>query len=104
MILYPVKKVTDSRGTKSKTPDLDNPFHLRVNCSTDRQSTAELPGQVDVKVLKVIAPFNTPVDSWGRAYFRGEYWDLPIPPSISNFTKATRHVEFLLRSRNRVIE
>lgn len=100
MILYPSVLKTDSRGNKARSPDFTSPYSVMVNYSTDRQATAELPGQIDVKVVKLIAPYKTPIESWARVKFRGEYWDIATPPVISRFTKATRHVEFTLRSRN----
>ena len=99
MVLYPQIKVTDRRGQAILVPDMDHPVNLMVNVSTDRQSDAELVGQVSNRLLKVICR-SAPVASWARVKFRGEYWDLAIPPVISRFTKATTHVEFVIRSRN----
>ncbi len=99
MILYPEKLITDANGDKRKVPDLNNPKKIRINVSTDRQSSAELNGQIDNKVVKGITR-SMPPGTWALVKFRGETWDLAIPETISNFTKRTRHVEFLLRSRN----
>lgn len=104
MVLYPEIIQTGSRGNARKEPDFAHPFFVNVNCSTDRQTTAQIAGQVDSKLLKVIAPWGTPVGSWARVRFRGEWWDIRVPPVISDFTKATRHIEFQLRSRNEVVK
>lgn len=99
LLLYPEITVESRRGDSIVMPDMENPVTLYVNASTDRQSDAELVGQVSNKVLKVIAR-KAPVGSWARAYFRDEWWDLAAPPTFSNFTRRVRHVEFILRSRN----
>jgi len=92
----------DRFGNHVLVADEVNALHIWVNVSTDRQASAELPGQVDVKVLKVTTRIF-PVDTFDRIEFRGEEWDLAVPPVISQWTKATSHVSMILRSRNRKV-
>jgi len=93
----------DRMGNSIKVADVDSaPMELWVNVSTDRQATAEVPGQVDVKVLKITTR-SFPIDSYDRIVLRGEEWDMAVPPVISQWTRATSHVALILRSRNRLV-
>jgi hypothetical protein len=70
--------------------------------SRDRNASAELPGQVDVKIIRCVAR-DAPVGSWVRVVFAGEEWDLAAPPHFgAGVSKATRNVTFTIRSRNDV--
>lgn len=97
---YPVKYVTDRLGNTMKQPDMENGRTVLVTCSTDRQTTAELPGQVDVSVVKISLRIMD-IESWSLVIFRNEEWDLAPPPVISRMTRATEHMALILRSRNR---
>lgn len=102
MVIFPQISVLDRRGVAIAQPDFSNPTELRVTVSTDRQSDAELDGQVSNKILKVLTR-KAPAKSWARVYFRGEQWDLAAPAAVTpgtRFSKATAHVSFILRSRN----
>lgn len=101
MLIWLEREVTDARGNTYKLADLDSdPIRVMVNVSTDRQSNAELAGQVDVKVLNG-STRSMPEGSYARILFRDEEWDLAIPLTHHRLTKALSHVEFKLRSRNR---
>ena len=106
MLVYPVVYELDRLGNRHRVPDHTQPIQLYVNVSTDRQASAELPGQVDVKVLKVsFRGFPEGVtlqpNSYDRIELRGEEWDVAVPPLFSNNTRATRHWAVILRSRNK---
>lgn len=106
LLVFPQVDVIDARGVFMAQPDMEHPVRLMVTVSTDRQSDAELDGQVNNKIIKVITR-SAPVDSWARIHFRGEAWDLASPPAIvagSRFSKAVRHVSFILRSRNERVD
>jgi hypothetical protein len=100
IVLYPEVMRTDRLGNAQLGPDRENPTLRKINVTTDRQSSAELPGQVDVKVLK-FSTRTLPVASYALAVFRGEEWDVAIPPIESNISRTTKHVGVILRSRNR---
>lgn len=101
LTVYPAKTVTDSRGESLVVPDRDNPISIRVSVSTDRQSDAEIDGQVSVKLLKVMTrSIPTGNQSWSACSFRGEEWDIAAPPAQCGVTKALRHYEFFLRGKN----
>lgn len=101
MYVYMEETVTDSRGNRVKVPS-DTPVRIRVTTSSQRQGDAELPGQVSMKTMRVTAR-KAPVGSWARVVFEGEDWDIMAPPRFTpGASKATQHVEFLIRSRNRL--
>jgi hypothetical protein len=80
-------------------PD-DTPVEIRVTTAEDRQSDAEIAGQVSVKVVRVLTRW-APVGSWARVEYAGETWDLQSPPRfVTGPSRASDHVEFILRSRN----
>lgn len=102
MTIYPDVAVTTRRGDVIRQPDMDNPITFMVNVATDRQSTAELTGNIAVKVLRCIFR-DEPITPFTRVTFRGEEWDVAIPPKKNAFTKAVSHYEMTIRSRNKEV-
>lgn len=99
MLIFPEVEVTNKRGESVIVP-ADVPVKIRVTTSVDRSADAELPGQVSSKVMRVLAR-SAPVGSWAGVEFRGERWDLASPPRFTRgVSRATRHVEFMIRSTN----
>ena len=97
--IYPEVLHVDARGNRVRLPS-DTPVKVRVTTSEDRSSDAELPGQVSSKLVRCIAR-SAPITTWARVDYDGESWDLAAPPRVSKgLTRATSHVEFILRSRN----
>jgi hypothetical protein len=96
--VYPEVKMRDSRNNLVKVP-ADTPIKIRATTSYDRSSIAELPGQIDVSVVKCVAR-DAPVGSWARVVYDNREWDLASPPRFSpGMSKTTRFVSFTLRSR-----
>lgn len=101
MLIYPEVLVINARGDQVRVPSED-PIEVRVTTSAQRQGDAEIPGQVSIKTMRCIAR-DAPVGSWARIEFRGEDWDLASPPRFTEgLSKATKHVEFIIRSRNKL--
>lgn len=99
VLIYPETLATNSRGDTLRVPS-DTPVKVYVTTSVDRSSDAEVPGQVSAKVIKCLAR-SAPVDSWAKVMYQGEQWDVAYPPRHTpGISRATRHVEFGLRSRN----
>lgn len=99
MWIYPQLTVKDKRGNMIDVPS-ETPVKIRVTTSVDQGSDAELAGQVSVKVLRVITR-SAPVESWARIIYANEEWDLAYPPRFTpGVSRATRHIEFGIRSRN----
>lgn len=96
--VYPEVAMRDSRNNLVKIPS-DTPVKLQATTSYDRSSIAELPGQIDVSVIKCVTR-DAPVGSWARVIYDGREWDLAAPPRFSpGMSRATRFVSFTLRSR-----
>lgn len=98
--IYPEVMVTNKRGDRLRTPS-ETAVRVRVTVAEDRQAAAELPGQVDVKVVRLLCREVAGVGSHARVVFRGEEWDLASPPHFSSgASRGMRHMELLIRSRN----
>lgn len=101
-IFYPSVQQVNRMGVTLKVPS-DVGIRRRVTVASDRQATAELPGQVYTKVVRLLVRPVPGLDAEARVEFRGEEWDLAQPVHHSSgASRATRHDEVLLRSRNRV--
>lgn len=101
MLIYPEILTTNARGDEVRVPS-ETPVEIRVTTSSQRQGDAELPGQVSIKAMRCITR-EAPVGSWARIIFRGEEWDLAAPPRFTpGVSRNTQHVEFIIRSRNRL--
>lgn len=101
ILVYPEVEVVNARGERVRVPS-QTPVPVRCSLSKSRNATAELPGQVDVKIYNVVAR-KAPVGAWVKIVHEGEEWDLTAPPSFSDgVSKATRSVSFTIRSRNDV--
>ena len=102
LIVYVEETATDSLGNTIKRPSGDG-IEISVTSSEDRSSDAELPGQVSNKVVRIMAR-QVPIGSWSRVIFNGEEWDLASPPRFTpGATSRLKHVEFTIRSRNRLL-
>lgn len=103
MLIYPEVHVTNARGDSMRIP-AETPVEVWVTTSQQRQGDAEIAGQVSTKSMRCLTR-SAPVGSWARIVFRGEEWDLAVPPRFTKgATRATEHVEFIIRSRNRLGE
>ena len=103
ILVYPEVTVTNNRGDIVRIPS-ETPVEVWVTASAQRQGDAEIPGQVSVKSVRCIAR-DAPVGSWARIVYQGEEWDLATPPRwTQGLSRATKHVEFILRSRNKLDE
>lgn len=97
---YPSEWQVNAMGVRLKAPSQVG-ITRRVTVSGDRQATAELPGQVSTKVVKLLCRPVPGLDGEARVEFRGEEWDLAMPPHHSSgASRATLHDEITLRSRN----
>lgn len=102
ILVYPSVLTEDSDGNPVRVPGRES-YTRRATVAEERQSDAELPGQVSNKVVRIVVRDAPGLDSYAEIWFRGERWDLAAPPHFSNgVSRAVRHVELTLRSRNQM--
>lgn len=101
--IFPEAYAVNRRGERYKVPDTKG-YMVRVTATADKQAIAELPGQVHVKAVRLFFRWPKSYGHLGtisRVRFRGEDWDLSVPPHFSSgASKAMRHVELIIKSRN----
>lgn len=99
MLVYPEVEVTNRRSEVIKQPAKE-PVPIRVTTFLDSAAVAELPGQIDIEILKCISR-DAPLGTWSRVEYRGRDWDIAAPPRVSagGASRATRHIVFSIRSR-----
>lgn len=99
--LYPVVEVVDRRGNTRPQPST-TPIVRRASVSIQRGDISET-ADVAVELLRVVVrDLPASVNSWARVHLRGQDWDFDKPPAQSGWSKATKHWEMTLRSRNGV--
>ena len=100
--ITPSRLVHDSDDNPIRVAGTES-YTRRVTVAEDRQSDAELPGQVSNKIVRLTLRDAPGLDSYAEIWFRGEQWDLANPPHFSNgVSHAIKHVEISLRSRNQM--
>lgn len=105
ILVWPQVEVITPRGDLRKVP-AEEPIAIRCTTSEDRSQIADLPGQIDIHILRVLArriptaPDGTP-STWARVMYEGQEYDMAEPPRKSRgVSRATEHWEFKLRSRS----
>jgi hypothetical protein len=98
--LFPVVAQEDRRGNKVLAPDLANPVETRVWIFPQRGARAELPGQMEINVIRIGTAHNLgEVGLWARVEMLGSVWDVVTPPAYHHGTRHTRHWSMDLRER-----
>ena len=98
--LYPSKTSTDARGNTTLVADLTAPYTLTAAVIPQRSYRAEVPGQRDVDVYRLLVSADIEnVDIWSRASFYGEMWDVISPPRLHRGIRKTRHYTIDVRKR-----
>lgn len=99
--VFPEVSYRDDRGNLQQFPGTEG-VDVRVTVSAMRMSASDVPGQIAISNVSMTAR-KVPGWEWARVLFRGEEWDIITPPHISTgVSRASRHYEFSLRSRNRL--
>ncbi|MFY1620043.1 phage head-tail adapter protein [Micromonospora sp. WMMD736] len=99
-IVYPTKVYTDSRGSRVETADMDNPIPVTAVFVPQRSSRAEVAGQQDIDVTRMIVSADVQgIDSWSRVFWNGSMWDVVVPPAYHHGTRHTRHYTMDIRRR-----
>jgi hypothetical protein len=98
--IYPTKVETDNRGNQTEMPDFDSPIETRAAWIPQRSARAEVVGQVEINVVRVIVTHELPnVDLWSQVDALGTTWDVVTPPAYHHGTRHTRHWSMDLRER-----
>ena len=98
---YATRMVRDQRGNKIRSGHHPvTPDGVRVTVAEDRQSKAELPGQIDFRVLRMHVRDRVLVSSWDFVWFRGRWWEPATPEWDAAGLGNARHQELLLREAN----
>lgn|SRR5699024_1735122 len=103
--VYPETKVYNNRGDLKLIP-ADTPVRIRCTTSQERSQMADVPGQVDIQILRVTAR-RIPTGeggrpaTWSRIVYQGQEYDMGEPPRLNKgATRRTDHWTFTLRSRS----
>lgn len=98
--VWKTKTVVDNRGHSITSVDEDNWSIVPVAQAPQRSARAEVPGQVQINIVRIIVDPNIPgVNLWSRVELNGSLWDVVTPPSYHHGTRHTRHWSIDLRER-----
>lgn len=104
VLVWPNISVVNDRGDV-KPMIAEEPVPIRCSTSEDRSQIADLPGNIDIHILKVTArkiplgPGGVPA-TWARIMYQGQEYDMAEPPRLSKGpSRSIEHWEFKLRSR-----
>lgn len=99
--IWPEHSVTDARGNDSLQPNLQaEPYVMRGAVIPQRSSRAEVPGQVEINVVRIIVD-SLPADVglFARVEMLGAQWDVASPPALHMGNRHTRHSSMDVRKR-----
>lgn len=99
--IWKTRTVTDNRGNKVVMAGADGPHEVRAVFIPQRSARAEVPGQAEINVTRMIVTADLPgVNLWSRVEWRGSEWDVVTPPALhSGVKRHTRHWSIDLRER-----
>ncbi|WP_326554671.1 phage head-tail adapter protein [Micromonospora sp. NBC_01813] len=99
-LVYRTKTIIDARGHQVAIVDTENPTPVTAVFVPQRSSRAEVAGQQDIDVTRMIVSSDTPeVTSWSRVSWDGSMWDVVVPPAYHHGTRHTRHYSIDIRRR-----
>lgn len=100
-LIWKSKIVTDNRGNDIIVPDADGPHEVRAAFIPQRSSRAEVPGQQQINVTRMIVDADLEgVTLWSRVQYKGKDWDIVSPPAYHHGTRRhTRHWSIDIRER-----
>lgn len=98
---YPRKEITDNRGNIQLVPDMDNPVTTSAAEMQDRSSRAEVPGQQEIDVIRLIVRYDLPdVGVYSICKYRDAWWDIISPPQYHQGERHhTKHLSMLIKRR-----
>ena len=98
-LIFPIVTKVDHRGNEVQVPQ-EVGIECRGRAVPERSSRAEVAGQKDIEVLRLItAGYMPDVNIWSRVYYRGSWWDQVAPPEPHIGTRHVRHWSLLISRR-----
>ncbi|MFD6636766.1 phage head-tail adapter protein [Micromonospora chalcea] len=99
--VWPTTLIVDSRGNEQHIVDMTaEPYRVRAIMIPQRSSRAEVPGQAQINVTRMLVDADLPdVNLWSRVEWRGTLWDIVTPPAYHHGTRRTRHWSIDIRER-----
>lgn len=98
--IWKMVKVSDSRGNETLRADPTSPHEVRAAFIPQRSSRAEVPGQQQINVIRMIVDYGlADIGLWSRVEYQGKVWDVVTPPAYHHGTRRTRHWSIDLRER-----
>ncbi|GGK13213.1 hypothetical protein GCM10010124_02220 [Pilimelia terevasa] len=99
-LIWRTKTAIDKRGNTVVVADADGPHEVRAAFIPQRSARAEVPGQQQINVTRMIVAADLPeVNLWSRVRWRGRDWDVVTPPAYHHGTRRTRHWSIDIRER-----
>lgn len=96
---YTTELSVNNRGQKVKGAGEDY-IETRAAIVPQRSATAEVPGQAQINVIRLIVAHDLPdVDLWSRVEVLGKVWDIVTPPAHHQGSRQTRHWSIDVRER-----
>lgn len=91
-VVYKTHTVTDNRGNEVKAANMDDPITVSAVFVPQRSARAEVPGQVQIDVVRMLVEANLPdVDLWSQVEWSGSQWDVVSPPAYHHGARNARH-------------
>lgn len=93
-------RYTDRRGNTTEMADPAGPLTVRCAIIPQRSARAEVPGQQQINVVRmIVGPELTDLSLWSRVEVLGKTWDVVTPPAYRHGSRRTRHWSLDLRER-----
>ena len=97
---WPAVMTVDDRNNRVLKPDMDaEPTVVKAAEFPQRSSRAEVPGQQQIIVTRLIVDETVGAGLWGKCEWEGEMWDIVAPPTYHHGTRHTRHWSIDIRKR-----
>lgn len=99
VVLYGRKTITDARGNQVVVVDWDAKYDTTAAVIPQRSSRAELPGQQQIDVVRLIVDRLPNVGLWSEVQYEAATWDVIAPPAYHHGSRRTRHWSIDIRRR-----
>lgn len=98
--IWKTRVVIDNRGNEIREAHAIGPHEVRAVFVPQRSARAEVPGQQQINVTRMIVAADlADVELWSRVEWGGRFWDVVTPPAYHHGTRRTRHWSIDIRQR-----